>query len=147
MNFIEAVTELKEGRCKGIKRPSFEVLIVPILSRYGNNDGAQILAWQGEHSLYLRIEHFLATDWQLVDPVPQTEEVEVKPAYRCTNCDWLSTRKNDKCCNRPNNVLLTGTYTREVKPKVKRRELLGTAGVSGIVSVPDDAKLYAEWEE
>ena len=51
-------------------------------------------------------------------------------------------------------VELTGTYEREIKPKVKRRKVAGTFGsgydaVHGVddTPIPADAKLIFEWEE
>lgn len=127
MNFLEAVRELVEGKCKGIKRPG------GIVRRDKHFD--------------IYADSILADDWQLVDPVPQEEEVEVvrwySPSLNLVFDAESIARAQGDC------IPLTGTYRRPVKPKVKRRVSLGYVSKTGYIyeGVPSRAKFYAEWEE
>lgn len=153
MNFLEAVKEL-EGRCKGIRiGESRYKMASPGLINVVTCDGP-----------LLSYEDYLSTDWQLVDPIPQYEEVKVRQiaamdgpdVIACfDNMEEFDTYNNDHACQF-GYLELTGTYRREVKPKVKRRELLERVTLNGCqlhyinpqkYKIPLTAKVCAEWEE
>lgn len=153
LTFIEAVEALKEGRCEGIKRPQMDVKIVCVPIKYGENAG-NILAWAGYDTLFMDIDFYSATDWILVDPTPQFEEVEV--------VRWLTLLpKNDTYTSKTEAeaqvlaerhggvvVKVVGTYCREIPTKVKRREEIHRDCCSiNSKNIPFGAKFYAEWEE
>ena|ERR1035437_1388748 len=125
MNFIEAVTELKEGRCRGIK----------LNSTFFNGDEFRV-----------DLSERFSDDWELVNPVVQYEEVEVI-RFLCSKCDTVYT-DSCGCCNKPA-IRLTGIIKREIKPKVKRRMLLKEANYPSIKTsmFPFESEVYAEWEE
>ena len=137
MNFLEAVTELAAGRCKRIIRKDSEV---------------SYSMWPG--TAPTRFQDILANDWELVDLVPEFEEVEIS-RYYCTGCGRVYAYDEEDGCKAPL-IKLTGTYRKPVKRKVKRRERVdiderhnGSVVVfhSAFGSPPKGAKLFAEWEE
>jgi hypothetical protein len=136
MNFIDAVRELSEGRCNKIKR----------------DDTILHIGLGG--MLYIRDVPYLAhitsylDDWELVDPVPQFEEVEVV-RYLKESIDETYTFEQLGCPeDLTGYIKLTGTYRRKIKPKVKRREEINIEPIHRIFGdIPKYAKLYAEWEE
>jgi len=88
-------------------------------------------------------------NWELVDSIPQYEEVEV---VRWLNLETNSIGEyvNGEPCSKTNWVKLIGTIKREIKPKNKRREQIGFTGpihINATVGIPDRAKYFAEWEE
>jgi hypothetical protein len=148
MNFIEAVKELSEGRCKGIKREEWFYKIMLVVKE-------QFVSMSLPQFVGCTPADYLAEDWQLVDPIPQTEEVEVV-RWMCRHCETVFPSQDVSagrpCCWGMGTLIqLTGHYTREVKPKVKRREDVsdwfhGRRDYQGL-QTPDDAKCYVEWEE
>src|SRR5574342_281655 len=74
MDFLQAVTELAAGRCKGIKREEWSkdsVLATncgPIIKGELRFNSASYIPC---------VTDFVNHDWQLVDPVPQYGDVEV----------------------------------------------------------------------
>lgn len=136
MNFIEAVTALKEGRCEFIQRESLGIEI-------GTDKLDQI-----DTRLYL--DSILAQDWKLVNPKPIYEEVEVE-RYLWVNGDKEGIYKDlpflPPACEI---IKLTGTVKREVKPKVKKLVEVGFIGRGGNFvksDIPPDTKIYAYLEE
>jgi hypothetical protein len=93
-----------------------------------------------------------------LNPPPQFEEVPVV-RWECQGCGVIYSKeiKSGVCCEGYNLVKLTGTYKREVKPKVRRREELQIHSNNGIFIklVRNDAlfrgqkniRFYAEWLE
>lgn len=147
MNFIEAVQILKDGGCEGIKTKSGLVFILlhdgfleavesPGTSR-GPSDTEAILG-----------------DWQLVNPKPQTETVEVRALVTINTHNGLavelSSIPREPSVDRET-IELVGTFEREIKPKMKRRERIGAftgyAGHAMRHDIPKNAPLFAEWEE
>jgi hypothetical protein len=146
MNFLQAVQVLKDGECEGIRKEGWGNWIhaVPDVLRWGK--GGSI----GE-TPQLRTDDLLSDDWQLVNPKPQTEAVEVKRWF-CKNCERSSQAKYvSGCCSDPCIVELTGTYERPIPAKVKRREELPADAVEWGSRCPSDrtgiVKYYREWEE
>jgi hypothetical protein len=145
MNFLDAVRELEAGRCKKI--------ISGCITLHEGGEGNRYLLNNADNGPLLFLRDYLADDWELVDPIPQTEEVEV--------IAWAMLNSEGELCNLRDKepttdsrhdqfFKLTGTYTREVKPKVKRRELVQikrNGEVIGDQPIPNTAKFYAEWED
>jgi hypothetical protein len=134
MNFIDAVKELSEWRCRGIKQPVWSGFLDRSLRH--SETTKQGISW-------IALNSILNDDWQLVDPIPQTEEVEV--------VRWMSLNGNGYRAslytsdNPAEWVKMVGTYTREVKPKVKRREKVDMVRAAHHAYEGHD--LYAEWED
>lgn len=158
MNFIEAVTELKGGRCEGIKRENWRIDKVLILSPHFGGE------LRFEAVAFINIANdILADDWQLVNPRPLTEEVEVV-RWECIHCHHIVQDAGDcdppdgnYCCqHHVGHIKLTGTYTRTIPVKTKRREYVGEAenvleaecdeAMRGNYGMSADAKIYAEWQ-
>lgn len=151
MNFTEAVAELAAGRCKGIRRAVW----IPTAAWYPSKkeDG-----YVGDTMPFTKdFDAFLTTDWQLVDPAPQHEDVEVVRSM-CGNCEKIYKTDIEAvgCCFETATceaplIRLAGTYRREVKPKVKRREeIMPDCSVKFACNdiVPTTGvKFFAEWEE
>ena len=102
--------------------------------------------------------------FQTAEPKPKTETKEVKiyaSMDSTTGRIWNVGTKEDMeiaVSPDPNNLIkiveLTGTYEATVKPKVKRREVMGTFYTGydafckkGDKGIPGDAALIFEWEE
>lgn len=153
MNIIEAVQALKDGLCDGIKRESWSGTILSlssgIIRQYNGNDTDNIR----------RAENLIGDDWQLVNPKPQTETVEVKRwakldkngNYHGGTFDkaqaerWSDSSKNSFI------VELTGTYEKPVKPKVKHREQVfgfeGHFAGGSTFKFSGKYNIFAEWTE
>jgi hypothetical protein len=136
MNFLEAVKALKEGKCEGITCSSSNS-DKPIVRKLELNN--KFIAPPIDS-----VGLFLSEDWQLVNEVKQNEEVEVVGYYHVASGDvsrspWGKGEEQIK---------LTGTMKREIKPKVKHRVLIGCLGQSNsFKGAPLNADLFAEWEE
>ena len=165
MNFLEAVKALNNGECEGIRHLNWTQKMTPQFLCKGK-DGC--FAWSGGFPF----EGFLVSqcttdDWELVAPVPQTEDVEIKRwAIYSENGDFKVSMRHDV---KPDQtyiddnwpgchlVELSGMLPVEVKPKVKHREIihyeLGGEFVADnnrwrpISDLPKTAMKYAEWEE
>jgi hypothetical protein len=142
MNFLEAVQALANGECEGIKRVGtfFSLHLEDHLLK--DNDGDIFQPY---------LDSILPSDWELVNPKPQYEEVEV--------VRWLDIRTNithtmgiddEKNLDPQIWVKLTGTYKREIPRNVKRREEITGVGTLHRLDgsrIPKSAKIYAEWKE
>jgi len=99
------------------------------------------------------IDHIL----DILDPPPKYETVETEPMWGLANKatgeltgDLFPTEESAADNIYPNYipVKLSGTYTRPVPAKVKRRqEVSRSYCASGSNIIPEGAKFYAEWEE
>jgi hypothetical protein len=111
--------------------------------------------------LYIRDVPYLAhitsylDDWELIDPVPQHEEVEVvrwtciSQTGQCYGQYLSQDEAMTKIASVHDQIIkLTGNYQRPINPKVKRREEINIEPIHRIFGdIPKYAKLYAEWEE
>lgn len=154
MNFLEAVTALKNGECKGIK-PDY--------------DGAATYVTRGDYlslgdgSGMRRSVEDLLGDWQLVNPKPQTETREIigysvvfdsgeSMVFGLKSCAEIEAERYEKQFGHFQIIPLTGTVELPVKPKVKHREDIsevvgcGHFTVNGVL-IPKHAKTFAEWED
>ena len=127
--------------------------------KYFDSDGVQKI---GE---YLGLKGAFIKEWgtfdilSIVCPSPQVETVEVKRwmvvettsgKIRGTGTKHDMETNYDLILEGLTLVELTGTYEREIKPKVKLREEVGTIGDgydADNTPIPQSAKLFAEWEE
>jgi len=144
MNFVDAVRELKEERCEGIKRKiSIVTLHEGVLCQHGV-------------PVFVDGESIIAEDWELVNPKPQFEEIEV--VRWCWNNGEREIYSEEKPCLPPLDyklIKLTGKRKVEVKPKVKHREELKELLQAGMyapklapfVYKGRNVQLFAEWEE
>lgn len=141
MNFLEALSELKEGRCEGIKLVQSNY-VSPVFKLHNHFITMADEFFKMSNALML-----LSDEWTLVNPKPSTTTVEVE--Y------YAIVDETGKVCatyNRPfqcegmdkgmRNVKLTGSFEKVVPIKVKRREILNLSNV-----YCDDVKFYAEWFE
>jgi hypothetical protein len=152
MNFIEAITALKDGLCEGVRRSGKTRMLKGNLhwDETGNDD-----EWD---CTIPGIESIIADDWELINPKPQMETITIKQWAK------FSVKTGGLLCigdedNKPQSadsanfpvVEGTFTYERPVKAKVKRREVVGTfQGYGGHAmrsDIPKNAKLIAEWQE
>lgn len=142
MNFIEAVRELKEGRCTHIKHKRFG----NIHGIYEGRETCFCLVWSDGGKLFNNATLMLSEDWELVNPKPQFEEVEIVKWY-CNICGKICL-SDDIHCGKPI-VKLTGIFKNEIKPKVKHRIKLTHAKhfIALGSAVPLQADIFAEWEE
>jgi hypothetical protein len=101
MNFIEAVTALGNGECEGIKRSLWSADSVLIAVK-------EKIEFPNSISYIPYLMDFQYDDWELVNHIPATEEVEISKWY-CPICNNIS---NLPCAHE--RVLLTGHYTREI---------------------------------
>lgn len=143
MNLIEAVRELKEGRCTHIKHKNFGNI-------HGIYEGREqiflCLIWSDGGKPFNNATLILSEDWELVNPKPIYEEVEV--------VKWYS-QSEDKiyheyCTVIPEDAIkIKFPIKKEIKPKIKRRMQIGKVKhfIGNFDTVPADAKLIAEWEE
>ena len=151
MRFEEAVRELSEGHCKGIKRSDISTLCLKDNGRLIFKDTVD-----NEYDSYSC--HILADDWELVDPIPQYEEVPIVRYLwinRCTGAEGLTTKEGlmpSQC----DVVKLHGTQKVEVKPKVFHREevndIYQSVGSNQTLYAPfiyngKKVQLFAEWSE
>lgn len=140
MTFLEAAKELDNARCKAIARKGW--------LRDNMTSKTDHMTFHDAYS----------SDWYLVDPVQQFEEVEVVQwmCKDCTSC--YDIEHQAKCCpcgytGKP--VRLTGTYNKPIKPKVKRREQINIRAATGWefkvfesqTLYHNQYKFFAEWEE
>jgi hypothetical protein len=128
----EALTQLLNGEVRSIRLP--EILNYTEITE-GRLDSCRVI---------------------VVDPIPQTEEVDV---VRWMNVHDKGIRTEQEMeeygypCDNRSWIKLIGHYTREVKPKVKRREeiefniKLIEAMICDGKRIPISAKFYAEWTE
>src|SRR5512135_2316022 len=141
MNFIEAVEALKEGRCEAIK---------PFAKNFGNpyhlklDETGALIYPHYPKGTKLHVNS-ICGDWELVNPKPQYEEVEIKRweifdkdgehltyshiSYKDA-CDHIAVSNGGYV------VELTGIMRREIKPKLKCRELIGETDSSGVLLSP-----------
>jgi hypothetical protein len=153
MNFIEACNELAAGACESIKRKRWmgSGLII-------NPSGE--LAFENGAYLPMPID-FAATDYELVNPKPVMETVEVK-IWRVYNPggSWQSAKTKETAeelaSERPGTriVELTGVDYVPLPAKVKRREELrftesarADAFYKAGIDFNGPVKYYAEWQE
>lgn len=140
MNFIEAVTALKEGRCERIKSGLMTVGLTII------ENGC--LAFKSTDAFNCNV-NLLLSDWELVNPIAQYEEVKIV-RWLVPETNTLFYNGEPRECDKEKFVKLTGTIKREVKPKVKRREQIGFTGpvtFNATTKIPHDANFFAEWSE
>lgn len=152
MNFIEAVQALKDGRCEGIlhtdwsqHKPQYLVHRADTLTW---NNGSSVPAYT------ILISQFASQNWQLVNPRPLTETKEV--------IGWRRRDREGNLLEYTEKVevvngwerqsyfyeVVHGTYTVEVKQKVKRREELPRMSMAKeYLSMSPDTRFYAEWQE
>jgi len=147
MTFTEAVLELIEGRCKGITIDgSYTLRLI---------DG--ILYHSRTNHMFIPDATAIRADWQLVEPVPQVEEMEVV-RWECDYCGALhrGTYKPSHChgCQRSIFIELKGIRQIHIKPKLKRRievkavqfEIINKSDEP--ITIPlNDAKCFMEWTE
>lgn len=144
MNFIEAVKELDEGRCEGIRLATSKRIV------FTKQDG--YIFPRASLCVMLR------DDWELVNPKSIYEEVEVVKYLWITHCgtEMLVNDLNAVPMDSKTKVIkLTGTIKTEIKPKVKRKLCLSEyksygGGISvdiPIGKIPVIAEIFAEWEE
>lgn len=138
MKFQDALQKLNEGRCKEIRNGDCFYKLASLTKVVINSSTLTPIA--------LSPENFLSEDWQLVNTKPQYEEVEVVV--------WYDPKLNkfydvDVTAQRSGLVKLTGTFKREIKPKVKQRLCVGKARhfIGNMLNIQYDADVYAEWEE
>lgn len=156
MNFTDAVRELAEGRCEGIKRNEYAA---------NHRYPGQVFVPSSSSSFQMcnkeDIADILADDWQLVNPKPVMEEVEIT-AYLTTfdsgDTDPILSDHVPVFPFSKGHATQSHTfkYSRPVAKKVKRRELVGAAAsvlvdtacfnMESGTGMPDDAKIFAEWE-
>ena len=85
------------------------------------------LYW-GSEKYSPEVWHYLSEDWELVNPIKQYEEVEVRQYV------WIKSNGDKQLHDFPfaapptdgRLIEMTGTIKREIKPKVKHREEVGT---------------------
>jgi len=130
MNFLDAVQALKDGKCNEIINGSGYTVIKK----------GTLLFVKESSSMFKPNISAIFCDWQLVDPIPQTETVEVKrwgiiaPSGFCegTNSSYdIAVEKATDYGPGYSVIELTGTFTRPVPAKVKRREVFNNAYVEG----------------
>jgi hypothetical protein len=144
MDFITAVKELSEKRCKGIKREHWGCYIsmMPLVSQWNKEPNRSTC---GFHD-------YLADDWVLIEPVPEMEYVDI--------IQWTTVDGNGECSGMwPEQhyavnaastyggevVKLTGNLLREKKKKIKKRVKVETLGeCEG--NFDANIAMYAEWE-
>jgi len=172
MNFIEAVTELKEGRCRGIKRAEWNNTV------FVRKKGYLYDEWDGCPAFTrMDISNFTADDWLLVDPQPVMETVDLACWAIVAPSGYVETTSSNESLQRSQIsnenspfygyrvVELSGTYQREVKPKTKHSTiwediewkehdnttLVYPCGGSGSVYYRDligrKGRLIFEWED
>jgi len=132
MEFSEALSELAGGRCEGIKLNAAFKIVFTI-------EGEDL---EPQPS----INAMLRDDWELVNPKPMYELVEIVKYYSPSYDACYS----DKAIVLPNDAIkLTGTQKVEIKPKVKIRKEIGYARhfIGNTTGIPDDAQIFAEWAE
>lgn len=145
MNFLEAVQALRDAKCEAIRAAHF-ILI--------HHDGDLYPTHEKDKPWIFPSQLATRTDWELVNPKPQTETVELS-AYKCPSCFRLYDN-NHPCtiCNK-SVVELRGSYEKESKPKVRRRaeiEVIGHDNNGNVLLSPTRTntsydKFYHEWEE
>lgn len=157
MNFIEAVEMLNSRKCKGIKIDTWGKSYIVI-----DPDGMLTL----NNGIYMPMPSDFSAIWQLVNPIPLIETVEVKQyaavdKHNAVHCiqpqqerivSYIEQMKAEQCLAL---VELTGTYQRKVKPKLKRREEINIPygqewqwlNPNLVESTPKGVKFFAEWEE
>ena len=152
MDFLSAVRSLKDGECEGIKRPNWGNHI--IIAEW------QTMRWLTGVALELQGQNYLAEDWELVNPKPRMERVEVvryKVRYdngELSGCrDFGSEEALLEFCPdaKPRNIArLVGYVEVPIPAKVKRREKIATHDGYGLIwhkDCPKDVEIFAEWTE
>jgi hypothetical protein len=153
VNLLEAVQVLKDGRC------------TEILSYHKNTyylNPFTELCWKTEPHRPPDADELLG-DWQLVNPEPQTETVEIDAfvvSYGDKCGSFHQTRFDAEAAAKggvKGEVSIGSvSYTREVKPKVKQREEIEIGSdamwhsVHSNSGIPDNTKnghFFYEWEE
>lgn len=145
MNFTDAVRELTEGRCEGISCSD---------CIYENRNGFlnYVNAFVG---VMLDSEDILSDNWELVNPKPEYEEVEVtRYMWKHATSDGIIVEKySEELPFLFPNVLvtkLTGMIKKEIKPKVKMRKEFNNVGdfiLCKYGNAPKNAKVILEWEK
>jgi hypothetical protein len=155
MNFLEAVEELKAGRCEGITRWStFHIVI----DSFG-------FKWEGQGPMFpppnsITLHDLLSTDWRPYNPKPVTETVErhlVTKDGDCVNCYDDADEIPQSFKNGGGYIIHVVKVERNVPAKIKRREeVLIFDGrerryldkeMMLMFSMPQGAKGFMEWEE
>lgn len=146
MRFVEAVVELKEGRCEAIYRGCNKTWRI-IINEVGILEYAIICS-----NLMLNVDDWEADDWQLVAKAKQSEPVEITKwavMLDATNEIILLLDKEPW-------ALSTGTscikLTGKLLPKPKKKVLteVGYQGAGGRFirsNLPNETKLYAYLDE
>jgi hypothetical protein len=151
MNFLEAVQALEDGRCEGILHTNWVQKLAPQFLVIEKNN----LTWSGGHEfLGFCVSQMLTNDWQLVNPIPQTETVEVKRFVNLLTGDCRQPHMMDGLKDANRWVELTGTYERPVPAKVKHREeIIPRCGDYQVKtsreyrSFTGTERIFREWEE
>lgn len=138
MNFIEAVKALKEDRCKSIRRQGCIYEIVK--DKFGILIDSRDLS-----EVTFNCINILAEDWELVNPKPVYEEVEVVRYLNTITQRVVSSVSEFLDRSNSDWVKLTGTIKREAKPKVKHREEIIKSFSE--FEYPFNTKFFAEWED
>lgn len=133
LNFLEALIELKEGRCDEIQHKSKDYFVVRSYEAFTIIPSLDILK---------------STDWELVNTKPQFKEVEVVVyIHKTTGKLTQNLPFGEHDSFEENWIKLTGRIKSEVKPKIKHREEIELYGSPIPNALPKDCKFFAEWSE
>lgn len=151
MNLTESVKALHDGMCDGVRRASWQ------RGTFLELDDDVMLAFNCGSPYIPYACDFLADDYELVNPKPQKETVEVK------RCILVNKRTGEELSHDYGVIYdgsiydfveLKGTFHREIKPKVKRREKLKLSAIEEDniryrhqIPGPSSFGIFAEWEE
>ncbi len=155
MDFLQAVTALRDGLCEGITRPGWASVI-----------GVELGFFSDRMNLGV-VNNVLSDDWKLVGVKPQTETVEIivwrvySPSGTWQTANTLETAEKLASGRAGMRIVeLRGVDIVPVKPKVKRREEITVtewywpktlkhpvAKETENDGTPVDAKCFMEWEE
>jgi hypothetical protein len=153
MNLADGVQSFCDGLCDGFRRKIWQRGTYLVLKERGE------LSFPDNAYIPYSCD-FLADDYELVNPKPQTETKEVTAWASVDSTNgrvWsIGTKERMEIMTSPDStnlikiVELTGTYEMPVKPKVKRREEIPITCVSITrtdLPTNGNCKFYAEWEE
>jgi len=137
MKFEDAVRALNGGRCE---RLELDGLTLRFVDGEGINGGG--------YKIVINPRYILSEEWILVNPKPIYEEVEVEKYYSQNEDRFYKTYEAIP----PDAVKIKFTIKKEIKPKVKRRELICTCDELGFVSSSfaprrPNSKIWEEWDE
>ena len=163
MDFLSAVRALENGECEGIRRVAW---LAKDLMLAKSSHLSTVISWNVETDRYAMptSDNILAYDWELVNPIPLTEEVEVKRwIIRSSSLHMFHEKVDaeDFCKHtatpKSHIIEMSGVDHVPVKPKVTKRGVYGGAiYADGIMKVHDPCneipigkplKLQIEWEE